>query len=200
MKKRIIIVHGWEGSPTSDWIGWAREAFWEKGYEVVTPMMPDTNRPVIEKWVSHLKSVVGAVDENTYFIGYSIGCQTVMRFLETLDTKVGGAIFVVGWFNLTNQSEEEKEIAKPWIETSSVTPMKSTFAKKAADFYNKLSFLSKLPKKVGVMNPYQLPEVCGFFKKLYAVEHPRFIMQYRRKQLLQYIEKYQQIFSEALAQ
>lgn len=39
----------------------------------------------------------------------------------------------------------------------------------------------------------------GFFKKLYAVEHPRFIMQYRRKQLSQYLKKYQQIFSEALS-
>ena len=40
----------------------------------------------------------------------------------------------------------------------------------------------------------------GFFKKLYAVEHPRFIMQYRRKQLAKYLKKYQRIFSEALAQ
>ena len=74
MKKCIIIVHQIGGSPASDWIGWATEAFREKGYEVVTPLMPDTEHPVIEKWVSHLKSVVGTVDENTYFIGHSIGC------------------------------------------------------------------------------------------------------------------------------
>ncbi|HEY4501322.1 MAG TPA: alpha/beta hydrolase [Candidatus Paceibacterota bacterium] len=88
MKKRIIIVHGWGGSPTADWVEWATEAFREKEYEVITPEMPDTNHPIIEKWVGHLKSVVGTVDENTYFIGHSIGCQTIMRFIETLNTKV----------------------------------------------------------------------------------------------------------------
>ncbi|MEK7126155.1 MAG: alpha/beta hydrolase [Patescibacteria group bacterium] len=117
MKRRLIIVHGWGGSPANDWIGWAAEAFREKGYEVIAPEMPDTDNPVIEKWVRHLSAVTGMVDKNTYFIGHSIGCQTIMRFLETIDIKIGGAIFVAGWFNLTNQSEEEDVIAKPWIQT-----------------------------------------------------------------------------------
>ena len=117
MKRRLIIVHGWGGSPANDWIGWAAEAFREKGYEVIAPEMPDTDNPVIEKWVRHLSAVTGMVDKNTYFIGHSIGCQTIMRFLETIDIKIGGAIFVAGWFNLTNQSEEEDVIAKPWIES-----------------------------------------------------------------------------------
>lgn len=117
MNKRIIIIHGWGGSPTDDWIGWAAEVFREKGYEVVTPEMPDTNNPIIGKWVEHLKSVTGAIDGSTYFIGHSIGCQAILRFLETIDTKAGGAIFVAGWFDLTNQEEEEKGIARPWIQT-----------------------------------------------------------------------------------
>jgi predicted alpha/beta hydrolase family esterase len=40
-----------------------------------------------------------------------------MRYLEKIDTKVGGALFVAGWFNLKNmETDEEKSIAKPWIE------------------------------------------------------------------------------------
>ncbi|MFA5942057.1 MAG: alpha/beta fold hydrolase [Candidatus Paceibacterota bacterium] len=118
MKKRIVIVHGWEGSPTEDWIGWAAEAFREKGYEVITPEMPDTSRPVIETWVNYLKSIAGEVNENTYLIGHSMGCQAIMRFVETLETKIGGAILVAGFFDLKNiETEEEEEIAKPWLET-----------------------------------------------------------------------------------
>ena len=117
MKKRVIIVHGWGGSPANDWMGWATGTFREKGYEVITPEMPDTDTPVIEKWVGHLRSVAGVVDKNTYFIGHSIGCQAIMRLLETSAAGAGGAIFVAGWFDLMNQSEEEKKIAKPWIET-----------------------------------------------------------------------------------
>jgi len=36
-----------------------------------------------------------------------------------------------------------------------------------------------------------------FFKKIYALEHPRFIMQYKRKKIDDYIQKYKEVFSEA---
>ncbi|MBU1255325.1 alpha/beta hydrolase, partial [Patescibacteria group bacterium] len=51
--------------------------------------------------------------------GHSIGCQAILRYLESLDNKkIGGIIFVAGFFKLTNlETEEEKEIAKPWLET-----------------------------------------------------------------------------------
>jgi uncharacterized protein len=133
VKKRVIVVHGWGGSPRNDWIGWAAQAFQEKGYEVFVPEMPDTDNPVIEKWVEHLRSVVGAVDEHTYFIGHSIGCQTIIRFLETVEVKAGGAIFVAGWFALMNQSDEEMVIAKPWIETPiEYAKVKENLARSAA--------------------------------------------------------------------
>ncbi len=38
----------------------------------------------------------------------------------------------------------------------------------------------------------------GFFKNVYAVEHPRFIMQYRRRRLGDYYRKYSEIFQQAL--
>ncbi len=37
-----------------------------------------------------------------------------------------------------------------------------------------------------------------FFKKIYAVEHPRFIMQYQRKNISKYLKKYHDVFSQAL--
>jgi len=116
--KRVFIVHRWEGGSQDDWRPWLKSELEQKGFEVTVPDMPDTQTPVIEKWVSHLAEVVGTPDEDTYFIGHSIGCQTILRYLESLNTPVGGAIFVAGWFNLENMEDEEvKVIARPWIET-----------------------------------------------------------------------------------
>ncbi len=39
----------------------------------------------------------------------------------------------------------------------------------------------------------------ALFKKVYAVEHPRYIMQYQRKNLQKYIDKYKKTFSKALS-
>lgn len=117
--KRVIIVHRWEGGSHNDWRPWLKTELEKMGYEVQVPDMPDTDVPVIDKWVDKLREIVGTPDNNTYFVGHSIGCQTILRYLETVNTSVGGAVFVAGWFNLDNMEDEEvKEIAKPWIETS----------------------------------------------------------------------------------
>ncbi len=39
---------------------------------------------------------------------------------------------------------------------------------------------------------------CDFFKAVHAVEHPRFIMQYRRRRLGDYLRKYSEVFEQAL--
>lgn len=65
-----------------------------------------------------MSKLVGQADENTYFVGHSIGCQAIIRYLQTLPdgVKIGGAVFAAGWYNLRNsETEEEKRIAEPWI-------------------------------------------------------------------------------------
>ena len=80
--------------------------------------MSETDNPVIEEWLLRLAEVVGVPDKETYFVGGSIGCQAIMRYLETINTSVGGAVFVSGWFNLEDMEDEtEERIAKSWIET-----------------------------------------------------------------------------------
>jgi len=118
--KRVFIVHGWGGFPEEGWFPWLKRNLEKNGFQVQVPAMPEPAYPKIEPWVSHLSKIVGAVDENTFFVGHSIGCQTILRYLESLpaDKKVGGAVFVAGWFTLMNlKTDEEKEIAKPWLET-----------------------------------------------------------------------------------
>jgi len=106
-----------------DWRPWLKKELEKLGYKVLVPEMPDIDTPVIEKWVDKLSEVVGKLDRDTYFIGHSIGCQTILRYLDSYRFKpleiVGGAIFVAGWFNLKNLEDKETEkIAKPWIKTS----------------------------------------------------------------------------------
>lgn len=120
--KRVFIIHQWMADAQGDWYPWLAQQLKEKGYEVFLPQMPNQDNPIIEERVSFLDNLVGTPDMDTYFIGHSIGCQVIMRYFETLpeNIKVGGAVFIAGWFNLAgleSEGEEIMAIAKPWIET-----------------------------------------------------------------------------------
>ena len=86
------------------------------------PQIPGADEPRINKWIPKIAEVVGTADEDTYFVGHSIGCQAIARYLVTLpkDVKVGGVIFVAGFFKrLTGLGEEPnfEEVEKEWLGT-----------------------------------------------------------------------------------
>ncbi len=119
---RVFIVHRWDGSPEADWYPWLQRELEKKGCTVIIPAFPNPSAPTIAEWLPFLSTQVGTPDKDTYFIGHSIGCQTIIRYLATLPplTKIGGAIFVAGWFHLSPLTMSEPgtpEIANPWIKT-----------------------------------------------------------------------------------
>ncbi|MDD5749364.1 MAG: alpha/beta hydrolase [Patescibacteria group bacterium] len=121
MKKRVFIVHGWDGHPNTGWFPWLKKELEIIGFDVFIPQLPHTAEPRINNWVPKLKEVVGEADEQTYFIGHSMGCQAIARYLEKLPerVKVGGAVFVAGFFkSLSNLEDEDivRSVAKEWLE------------------------------------------------------------------------------------
>lgn len=119
MAKRVFIIHGWDGYPEEGWFPWLKAKLEKSGFIVAVPAMPNPSEPVIAEWVGHLANIVGTADEHTYFVGHSIGCQTILRYVETLNAPVGGVVCVAGFFELADLgTEDERRIAKPWVKTS----------------------------------------------------------------------------------
>jgi len=119
MTKRVFIVHRWGGTPKDDWYLWLKAELEDKGFEVYIPEMPNTEHPKIEEGVATLEREVGKADKDTYFIGHSIGCQTIMRYLQEINVKIGGVLFVAGWLTLKElETQEEKDVAEQWLSTS----------------------------------------------------------------------------------
>lgn len=118
MVKRVIIIHGWDGTPKEPMIKNLTASLKKAGFEVITPEMPETDYPKIGPWIKKLEEVTGKVDKETFFIGHSIGCQTILRFLENVEHSIGGAVMIAPWIILENvDGEVEKEIARPWLST-----------------------------------------------------------------------------------
>lgn len=118
MKKRVFIIHGWSGYPEEGWLPWLERELESKGFKVQVPAMPETEHPKIKVWILFLSKLVGKADENTFFVGHSIGCQTILRYLATIEEKVGGVILVAPWVHLMNlEGPEEEKIAQSWLTT-----------------------------------------------------------------------------------
>ncbi|MCP6726725.1 MAG: alpha/beta hydrolase [Patescibacteria group bacterium] len=141
MKQRVYVVHGWDGYPEEGWFPWLKQELESRDFEVSIFTMPHPENPTIVDWVGLLKDEIKYPDENTHFVGHSVGCQTVLRYLESISqklpyfeavgkkyrekslsySKVGSVVLVAPWMTLTLEAmsdEESKSIARPWIETS----------------------------------------------------------------------------------
>jgi hypothetical protein len=109
MAKRAILIHGWEGSPEGGWRPWLKQKLEERGFEVMVPAMPDSANPEMHAWLSHLSRTVGEPDKETYFVGHSLGCITILRYLESLKEgqEIGGAVLVAGFTSNLGYKELE---------------------------------------------------------------------------------------------
>ncbi|MDO8728407.1 MAG: alpha/beta hydrolase [bacterium] len=119
--KKIYLVHGWEGTPGKLFI-WIADELKKVGFEVKALSMPNQDEPIIKDWVVKLKETVGIKpNENIIFVGHSIGCQAILRYVAGLENPglFGGCVFIAPWLKVSGlETKEEENIAKPWVEIS----------------------------------------------------------------------------------
>jgi predicted alpha/beta hydrolase family esterase len=122
--KRVFLIHGWEGNPEEPLHKWIKKSLEARGFEVFVPEMPNADKPEIKSWINKIREVVGQLSKEDIFIGHSVGCQAILRYLESLDKneRVKKVILIAPWMYLDKKTIEEEgeeviEIAKPWAET-----------------------------------------------------------------------------------
>lgn len=128
--KRAIIIHCWEGYPEYCWYPWVKKELEAKGFQVEVPAFPDTENPKLNSWLPKLKEVVGQPDEELYLIGHSLGCITIMRYLESLEEnqKIGGVVFVAGFTENVGYDEIKTFFETPVDLNKIKTKVKNGFA------------------------------------------------------------------------
>jgi predicted alpha/beta hydrolase family esterase len=97
--KRVIIVHGYKARPETNWKPWLKKKLEENNFQVEVPAMPNTEHPEASEWAAKLTETVGRPTNDTFLVGHSLGCITILRYLESLgdDQQVGGCVLVAGF-------------------------------------------------------------------------------------------------------
>lgn len=92
-KISFVLVHGWEGGPDKDWFPWLNKKLIKEGFDVINMSMPNSMSPKNGEWVKHLEDHVDPSNK-IFFIAHSLGAVSVLRYLEKINKKIRGAIFV----------------------------------------------------------------------------------------------------------
>lgn len=98
---RLVIVHGLSSTPRHHWYQSIKNELVPHFKSVIIPRMPQPRKPDPDVWVNTLKKALPDPDEDTLFIGHSLGCITILHYLSSIEPerKIGGIVFVSGFVN-----------------------------------------------------------------------------------------------------
>ncbi len=105
--KRVFLIHGWEGRPDNHWFPWLKRELEARYIKVFAPAMPNPTHPNLDEWIMMIRDWVGEIDPETFFVGHSLGCIAILKYLERtkINAKFGTAVFVGGFKDDINEKE-----------------------------------------------------------------------------------------------
>src|SRR3989304_7206168 len=90
----VFIFHGTGGYPGENWFPWMKNELEQKGYNVFVPQFPTPEGQSLEAWLDVLSLQKDKIDQNTIFIGHSLGGLFLLRLLERLEKPAKASFFV----------------------------------------------------------------------------------------------------------
>ncbi len=99
---KLYIIPGYRASPTDHWFPWLKQRAEARGSAATVLKMPTPSNPELGEWLKTLQESISAPDKNTFFVAHSLGCITLLRYLDSLpaERQIGGFILVSGFSSL----------------------------------------------------------------------------------------------------
>jgi len=108
----IVILHGTFGHPFENWIPWLFDSLSSENKKVLVPQFPSPDGQSFESWEKILLSYVHLFNENTIFVGHSLGATFAVDFIVKHKLKLKKLFLISGLykkigieeFDILNQS------------------------------------------------------------------------------------------------
>lgn len=114
-KRTFVLVHGYGGAGDSNYFPSLKAYLESLGHTVVSPTLPNTDKPNIDEQVSFLEKLV-TLDSDTVILGHSLGGPVVTKWLLKTKQRVAKVVFsdavLVPEFNDTVRPDVE--VATDW--------------------------------------------------------------------------------------
>ena len=103
--RNVFIFHGVGGSPEENWFPWLKKELQYKKCEVIVPQFPTPEGQTLDDWLETFEQYADQVNEETIFIGHSLGGLFMLSLLEKYKIKL--AVFVASFCKLPRNKFDE---------------------------------------------------------------------------------------------
>lgn len=115
--KNAFIIHDAYGSSEENWFPWLKKELEELDYEVFVPDFPTPQGQTLENWREVFDVYKEFINEETIFIGHSLGPLFILDILQKLNMTVKASFFVSGFLRLLGNKEFDT-INKTFVENN----------------------------------------------------------------------------------
>ena len=112
-KHNIYLIHGYTASPNSNWFQDLKNSLESDFIKVSILNMPDSQDPKLNDWINYMKNHIKDINEETIFIGHSLGCVSILNFLNQFNTAKIKGVFLISGFIESSPIPELIEFVKP---------------------------------------------------------------------------------------
>ena len=113
----FFIIHGSYGNPEENWLPWLKIELEKMNHRVFVPRFPTPENQSLNSWMGVFNDYKKYLDENTIFVGHSLGPVFLLSVIENLDIAIKSSFFVAGFVGLLNNPEFDK-INKTFVNKS----------------------------------------------------------------------------------
>ncbi|MFA6522898.1 MAG: alpha/beta fold hydrolase [Candidatus Peribacteraceae bacterium] len=167
----VFIFHGVGGHSGENWFPWIKEQLDEEGHHAIAPDFPHTDHPKLEEWLELFKRYESDLNEETIFIGHSLGGAFALRLLERMEHPIKAMFLVASvWGTMGNKYDPVMttftEAPYNWIIIRNNCPHVEVLHADN-DPYIRLSLAEELAKNLGtkvtlIRDGKHLNEAAGF--------------------------------------
>ncbi len=108
----FFIIHGTEGSPEGNWFPWLKQELERLGHVVFVPKFSTPKGQNLDNWLKEFDYYFHLIDEDTVFIGHSLGPAFILNVLEklSLPKPIKACFLVAGFIGLLGNKHYDELI------------------------------------------------------------------------------------------
>ena len=100
----FFLIHGAYGHSEENWFPWLKNKLEKLGHTVYVPKFPTPKGQTLENWMKVFDEYIHLVDENTVFIGHSLGPAFILSVVSLLEIE-SPFIYLKLWIKKNRQDK-----------------------------------------------------------------------------------------------